>query len=60
LKETLKPVVAECFWWEFVRKIELPQNVYFDKISSTLTPENVLIISVPKIIIPDKLEIKLV
>jgi len=59
LKETLKPVISECFRWSFVRKIELPQNIYFDKITSVLTPENVLIIVVPKIIIPEKLEIRL-
>ena len=60
IKDTLKPIVQECYWWEFVREIELPSNIYFEKIKSTMTPDNVLIINIPKIIIPEKLEIKLI
>jgi HSP20 family molecular chaperone IbpA len=59
LKETLKPIIQKCYWGQFSKKIELPQNIYFDKIHSILTPENILIISVPKIIIPEKIEIKI-
>jgi len=59
LKETLKPKILECFWWKFTKEIPLPTNIYFDKVHSHLTENNVLIITVPKIIIPDHLEIKL-
>jgi HSP20 family molecular chaperone IbpA len=59
LKETLKPIIQDCYRWEFTKKIELPINIYYDKIHSILTEENILIITVPKIIIPDKIEIKI-
>lgn len=58
LKEILMPVQEECFWWEFINNIPLPQNVYFDKIHTRLTNDNILIIIVPKIIIPEKLNIE--
>jgi len=60
LKENLKKVQQECFWWEFKHTIPLPKNIFFDKISSKLTDTNILIITVPKIIIPEKLEIQIV
>lgn len=59
LKETLQPVQTECFRGEFSQQIPLPQNIFFDKISSHMTENNILVITVPKIIIPEKLEIKL-
>ncbi len=57
LKESLTPVQEECFWWNFCKTINLPQNVYFEKISSSLSKENILTIVVPKVIIPEKLEL---
>ncbi|UFX82815.1 Hsp20/alpha crystallin family protein [Candidatus Absconditicoccus praedator] len=58
LKETLQPVQQDCYWGEFSKSIQLPQNVYFDKIYTQLTKENILIITVPKVIIPEKVKIE--
>ena len=58
LKDTLVAVQQDCFWWEFSKNIELPQNVYFDKINTQLTQENILIITVPKVIIPEKVKLE--
>lgn len=57
LKETLKLTKWECFWGKFTKIIELPLNIYFDKIHSKLTEDNILIIIIPKIIIPEKIKI---
>lgn len=59
LKDTLEAVKQECFRWSFSNTIPLPQNVYFDKIQTKFTWENILLIIVPKIIIPEKLKIEL-
>lgn len=59
LKENLAPLQEECYWGEFVNSISLPQNVYFEKIHTKLTAENILVIIVPKIIIPEKLKIEI-
>ncbi|MFZ5341419.1 MAG: hypothetical protein ACOZBL_02440 [Patescibacteria group bacterium] len=37
----------------------MPQNVYFEKIHTRLSPENILIILVPKVVIPEKLKIEI-
>lgn len=58
IKDTLRPLQQECFWWSFSKKLDLPQNVYFDKIHTKLTIDNILIIVVPKIIIPDKIKLE--
>lgn len=58
LKDNLMKLQQDCFWWVFNKSILLPQNVYFDKIHSRLTPENILLIVVPKIIIPEKLKLE--
>ena len=58
LKEDLMPVQQECFWWEFKEKIDLPPNVYFDKIYSKITPDNVLSIVIPKSIKPEAIKIE--
>lgn len=43
----------ECFWWDFVRNIVLPENVDFDNIKA-LMDNNILIINIPKINLEDK------
>ncbi len=58
LKDSLSPIQQECFRWQFSKTIQLPQNVYFDKIQSNLTKENILIITIPKIIIPEKIQLE--
>ena len=57
-KENLNPLQEECFWWEFRKEIQLPSNIYFDKIMTQLTPENILIITIPKIIIPERVNLE--
>ncbi len=59
LKENLMPLKQECFRWKFQKEILLPQNVYFDKIHTKLLENNILIITVPKIIIPEKIKLKI-
>ncbi len=58
-KETLIPKIQWCFWWPFTKRVELPTNSYFNNIQSELTPENILIITVPKVFMPDELSIKI-
>ncbi len=58
LKETYVPLKEECYRGLFEKRIELPDHVYFDKISSELTPENILRIIVPKVLKPDEIPIK--
>lgn len=58
IKDNLLALKQNCFRWNFEKTIELPQNVYFDKIHSKLTNENILIIIVPKIIIPEKIRLE--
>lgn len=57
LKDNLIPAREECYWWEINQIIDLPPQVYFDKIHSSLSPENILIIIVPKASIPDAITI---
>lgn len=52
LKEDLIMQQDECYRWVFSQKIQLPPYVYFDRIHSEITPENILIITVPKSIHP--------
>lgn len=39
---------SECFWWEFVRNIILPENLDFDTIAATME-NNLLIITIRKL-----------
>lgn len=59
LKESLVPLSEQCFWWGFEKRIELPNHVYFDKIHSELTQDNILVITVPKVMRPDEIPIKI-
>lgn len=58
-KENLLPVQEECYWGEISQVIDLPPQIYFEKIHSKLTPENTLEIIIPKVIIPEKIEVKI-
>ncbi len=58
-KETIVPLQEMCFWWIFEKRVELPDSVYFDKIHSELTPENILIVTVPKIMRPDEIPVNI-
>ena len=39
---------SECFWWEFIRNIILPENLDFDSIKASLE-NNLLIITIEKL-----------
>lgn len=60
VKETLALAHSECYWWEFSHVIDLPMTIYYDKIFSQLTNDNVLVITVPKLFIPEHLSIEVV
>ena len=47
----------QCFWGEFEKKIDLPESVYFDKIYSELSSDNILTIIIPKVIIPSVIDV---
>lgn len=57
LKDALAPKQQKCFWGSFVKHVTLPANSYFNNIHSTLTPENILIVTVPKVFIPEELTV---
>jgi len=57
LKHGFVPLKEVCFWWSIEKKIDLPPQVYFDKIHSQLTAENVLYIVVPKVVMPEKIKV---
>lgn len=59
IKESLVPIQEQCFWWVFEKRIQLPSHVYFDQIHSVVTPENVLVITIPKILKPDVIPVKI-
>lgn len=47
----------ECYRGPFSKAIDLPPYVYFEHIHSTITPENILIITVPKSLQPGKMRV---
>lgn len=57
IKDNMVIAKQECYWWDFGKTINLPQNVYFEKIHTKLTSDNILLIVVPKVIIPDKVKL---
>ncbi|PJA48058.1 MAG: hypothetical protein CO170_03805 [candidate division SR1 bacterium CG_4_9_14_3_um_filter_40_9] len=58
VKENLLPLKEECYRGNIEQVIDLPPQVYFDKIHSKLTPDNTLQIVVPKALIPEKIEVE--
>lgn len=58
IKENLIPLKEECYRWDVKQEIDLPPQVYFDKIHSKLTPDNTLQIVVPKALVPEKIEVE--
>ncbi len=58
-KENLVLQLEECYWWDFSLSIDLPSDIYYDKIYSRLTLENILIITVPKIKKPKRIKIEI-
>lgn len=58
VKDHLIPLKEECYRWPIDQVIDLPPQVYFDKIHSKLTPDNILQIIVPKALIPEKITLE--
>lgn len=58
VKDNLIPIKEECYRWDIDQVIDLPPQVYFDKIHSKLTANNTLEIIVPKALVPEKIELE--
>ncbi len=58
LKESCIPIQEECYRWPIELEIEIPPQVYFDRIHSRLTLDNTLHIIVPKALVPDKIQLE--
>lgn len=59
MKDTLMPIQEKCFWGAFEKVIALPSSVYFDRIHSELSKDNVLTIIIPKVIVPERIMVHL-
>lgn len=57
LREDLVARREECFWWEIECRIDLPPNIIYQNIHSTLSKENILTVILPKIIIPKQINV---
>ncbi|MDD2537273.1 MAG: Hsp20/alpha crystallin family protein [Candidatus Absconditabacteria bacterium] len=58
LKESCLPIQEECYRGPIELIIDIPPQVYFDKIHSKLTADNTLQIIVPKAIVPEKITLE--
>lgn len=58
LKKNLLPLKQECYRGPVQQIIDLPAHVYFDKIHSTLSIDNILEIVVPKALIPEQISLE--
>ena len=59
LKDDLVPKQEKCYRGPVSLIIDLPPNIYFDRIHSKLSKDNVLSIIIPKNIIPDQIPVEL-
>lgn len=57
LRADLTPLEQSCYRGTFEKKIALPPNVYFDRIQSKLNQDNILLIIIPKVILPEKIPV---
>jgi HSP20 family molecular chaperone IbpA len=48
----------ECYRWEFTQEVQLPPYVYFDRITSTVNADNILLITIPKALHPWKMKVE--
>lgn len=58
IKGEFLPLKEDCYWGNIEQIIDLPPQVYFDKIHSKLTLDNVLQIIVPKALVPEKIDLE--
>ena len=59
VKENLVSIREECYWGRLHQIIDLPAQIYFEKIHSKLTPENTLQIIIPKALVPEKIVVEI-
>ena len=59
VKENLVSIREECYWGKLHQIIDLPAQIYFEKIHSKLTPENTLQIIIPKALVPKKIVVEI-
>ena len=59
VKENLVSIREECYWGKLHQIIDLPAQIYFEKIHSQLTPENTLQIIIPKALVPEKIVVEI-
>ena len=59
VKENLVSIREECYWGKLHQIIDLPSQIYFEKIHSKLTPENTLQIIIPKALVPEKIVVEI-
>ena len=58
LKDSCISIQEECYWGPIDLEIDIPPQVYFDKIHSKLTLDNTLEIIVPKALVPEKIQLE--
>ncbi len=59
VKENLVSIREECYWGKLHQIIDLPAQIYFEKIHSKLTSENTLQIIIPKALVPEKIVVEI-
>ena len=59
MKTSCLPIQEECYWGPIELTIDIPPQVYFDKIHSKLTLDNTLQIIVPKALVPEKIDLEI-
>lgn len=59
IKDDLIPLKQDCYRGKFTHIIDLPANIYFDRIHSKITEENILMIIIPKQITPEKIKLEI-
>ncbi len=57
LKSDLWNVKEECYRGDFTQSISLPQWVFFEKIHSNFATDNILTITIPKLQIPEQIQV---
>lgn len=58
VKDNLLALKEDCYRGKIEQLIDLPPQVYFDKIHSKLTVDNILQIIVPKALVPEKIALE--
>lgn len=59
LRSDLQNVKQDCYRGEFTQSINLPQGVFFEKIHSQFANDNILTITIPKLQIPENIQISI-